>query len=197
MPKVTLKPEYRPKGRARAAKEKELEPTPRTRSRIRPRPDRRLTVAPAHAGLPSACGDTSMPLIVEDGSGLANADSYVSVADCQAYAADHGLAFAGEAAALAALRNATLYLDGEYTYCGERATDIQALEWPHGRHRRAARGRERLLRTGGACAGRARCGRTSAAPRWAPLSRRPSARSRRSTPTPPARATTARRAMRA
>ena len=30
----------------------------------------------------------------------------------------------------AALRNATLYLDGEYTYRGERATDIQALEWP-------------------------------------------------------------------
>lgn len=72
-----------------------------------------------------------MPLIVEDGTGLPNADSYVSVADCQAYAAAHGLAFAGEEAALeAALRNATLYLDGEYTYRGERATGTQALEWP-------------------------------------------------------------------
>ncbi|AMG36252.1 DnaT-like ssDNA-binding protein [Achromobacter xylosoxidans] len=72
-----------------------------------------------------------MPLIVEDGTGLPNADSYVSVADCQTYAAAHGLAFAGEQAALeAALRNATLYLDGEYTYRGERATDTQALEWP-------------------------------------------------------------------
>ena len=29
MPKVTLKPEYRPKGKAEAAKEKELEPTPK------------------------------------------------------------------------------------------------------------------------------------------------------------------------
>ncbi|WP_445209970.1 hypothetical protein, partial [Bordetella bronchiseptica] len=29
VPKVTLKPEYRPKGKAEAAKEKELEPTPK------------------------------------------------------------------------------------------------------------------------------------------------------------------------
>ena len=72
-----------------------------------------------------------MPLIVEDGSGLANADSYVSAADCQAYATAHGLTFDGDAAALdAALRNATIYLDTAYTFRGERKTCEQALEWP-------------------------------------------------------------------
>jgi len=72
-----------------------------------------------------------MALIVEDGAGLPNAESYVSVADCQAYATAHGLQFAGEASALeAALRNATQYLDTAYTYRGQRQTDTQALEWP-------------------------------------------------------------------
>lgn len=72
-----------------------------------------------------------MPLIVEDGTGLPNADSYVSVADCQAYAAAHGLAFAGEDAALeAALRNATSYLDSAYEFVGSRLYLEQALEWP-------------------------------------------------------------------
>ena len=36
-----------------------------------------------------------MPLIVESGAGLPNADAYVSVADCTTYAAAHNLTFTG------------------------------------------------------------------------------------------------------
>lgn len=72
-----------------------------------------------------------MTLNVESGTGLPDADSYASVADCQAYAAAHGLEFEGDDAALeAALRNATVYLDTEYSFKGERADAAQALEWP-------------------------------------------------------------------
>lgn len=70
-------------------------------------------------------------LIVEDGTGLPGAESYVSIADCQTYATAHGLTFAGtEPEQEAKLRNATTYLDTEYAYTGDRMTDAQALEWP-------------------------------------------------------------------
>ncbi|SAI43017.1 Uncharacterised protein [Bordetella trematum] len=70
-------------------------------------------------------------LIVEDGTGKPDAESYASVAQCQAYAAGHGLDFSGDDSVLeAALRNAALYLDGEYTFKGSRLTGAQALEWP-------------------------------------------------------------------
>lgn len=74
-----------------------------------------------------------MALIVESGAGLPNADSYVSVEDCAAYAAGHGLTFAGtEPEKEARLRRATQYLDTnpEYAYKGEPQTDTQALAWP-------------------------------------------------------------------
>lgn len=72
-----------------------------------------------------------MALTVETGEGLPDADAYVSVADCEAYAVDHGLAFAGESADREArIRNATKYLDNEYTYKGNEQTDTQALSWP-------------------------------------------------------------------
>lgn len=70
-------------------------------------------------------------LIVEDGSGKTNADSYVSVADCNTYATAHGLTFAGdESAKEARLRRATQYLDAQYAYKGVEQTDTQALAWP-------------------------------------------------------------------
>ncbi|XUF68226.1 hypothetical protein FT159_03445 [Bordetella pertussis] len=47
VPKVTLKPEYRSKGKAEAPRKR----NPTRSPKIRPRPDRRLTVAPAHAGV--------------------------------------------------------------------------------------------------------------------------------------------------
>ena len=72
-----------------------------------------------------------MALIVEDGSGKANAESYVSVADCTAYAAAHGLTFTGdEPAKEARLRRATQYIDAQYAFKGEEQTDTQALAWP-------------------------------------------------------------------
>src|SRR5882672_4506976 len=80
-----------------------------------------------------------MALIVEDGSGLSNADSYVSAADCNTYAVNMGLAFSlsDAAAADAALRRATQFIDNRYRFrfAGYRLkwrgrVDAQALEWP-------------------------------------------------------------------
>lgn len=72
-----------------------------------------------------------MSLIVEDGTGKPDADSYVNVEDCQAYATSHSLVFDGTPTEMeAALRNATIYLDTKYVFRGERVTDEQALEWP-------------------------------------------------------------------
>lgn len=80
-----------------------------------------------------------MALVVEDGTGKANAESYVSAADCAAYAVKLGLSFpGGETSELskceAALRRATQWID--MTYCqrfkGHRTYPAtpQALEWP-------------------------------------------------------------------
>jgi hypothetical protein len=76
-------------------------------------------------------------LAVEDGTGLANAESYVSVADAGAYAAARGLIFPVSTApeiALAeqALRRATEWIDAKYgaRFAGTWAVDGQALAWP-------------------------------------------------------------------
>lgn len=78
-----------------------------------------------------------MALIVEDGTGMATADSYASLADASAYAAKQGLTFAitgdDEALAEQALRRATIWLDGAYRsrFGGLRKLRRdQALEWP-------------------------------------------------------------------
>lgn len=74
-----------------------------------------------------------MPLIVEDGTGLPNADSYVSVTDATAYHSAMGnpsWAGAAQADQESALRRATQYLDTRYRYAGKRITTTQALEWP-------------------------------------------------------------------
>lgn len=76
-----------------------------------------------------------MALIVEDGSGLANAESYVSVSDCAAYAMARGLTFPAtpEDKAEAALCRATSYIDNTYRtrFPGQRKKfRLQALEWP-------------------------------------------------------------------
>lgn len=74
-------------------------------------------------------------LTVEDGSGLANAESYVSVSDAATYAAARGLTFPASPADKAeqALRRATAWLDGRYRsrFPGQRKNGRdQALEWP-------------------------------------------------------------------
>lgn len=75
-----------------------------------------------------------MTLTVETGIGFANADSYASVADADAYAANFGLTWAGDATAKeVALRRATAFLDANYRarFPGYRVKRRdQALEWP-------------------------------------------------------------------
>jgi hypothetical protein len=76
-----------------------------------------------------------MTLVVEDGTGKANAESYVSVADCAAYATKRALSFPGTDVpnSEAALRLATAFIDNTYRarFTGYRTyRRAQALEWP-------------------------------------------------------------------
>lgn len=76
-----------------------------------------------------------MALTVEDGSGLADAESYVSVADCSTYCTARGLTFSSGTTENkeAALRRATAYIDGAYgpMFLGRRRNGRdQALQWP-------------------------------------------------------------------
>jgi hypothetical protein len=77
-----------------------------------------------------------MALIVEDGTGLANAESYISVVDASAYHTARGnsawAALASDALREQALRKATDYIEQVYrlSWKGRRVTDTQALSWP-------------------------------------------------------------------
>lgn len=77
-----------------------------------------------------------MALIVENGSGLADAESYVSVADTDTYHTKHGdpAAWSGSSTANkeSALRIATQYLDARYggRWHGTRINETMALDWP-------------------------------------------------------------------
>jgi hypothetical protein len=76
-----------------------------------------------------------MALIVEDGTGLEDADSYVSVADFKAYCDARGTSYAGKTDEQIeqALRRATSYIDAVYggQFLGTpRRFRSQALQWP-------------------------------------------------------------------
>lgn len=73
-----------------------------------------------------------MALIVEDGSIVANADSYVSLVDARAKAALYGWALpADDTGAEAALRNGAKYADmSELRFGGSRVSAGQSLAWP-------------------------------------------------------------------
>jgi len=76
-----------------------------------------------------------MALIVEDGTGLSSAESYVSVAQFKAYCEARGLTLpegADDTAIEQALRRATDYIDGTYAarWPGRRVNAAQALAWP-------------------------------------------------------------------
>lgn len=77
-----------------------------------------------------------MSLIVETGSGLTNADSYISLADANSYVADHGNPSSWSAATddekEEALRLGTQYIDLKYgnRFLGVRGSRDQALNWP-------------------------------------------------------------------
>ena len=76
-----------------------------------------------------------MAIVVEDGTGLTDAETYVSVEDCKAYLDARGRASWGlltEAQQEASLRNAADYLDAKYgpRLQGNRLRVEQALYWP-------------------------------------------------------------------
>lgn len=74
-----------------------------------------------------------MALIVEDGTGLADSQSYVSAEVCATYAAARGHEFSDDADGEAALLRATTWLDGSYRdrFPGKRTHGrTQALQWP-------------------------------------------------------------------
>lgn len=76
-----------------------------------------------------------MSLIVEDGTGLSTAESYISVADADTYiaaykGADATWDAATDATKEVAARQATQYLDGFYSWKGVTLTSTQALDWP-------------------------------------------------------------------
>lgn len=80
-----------------------------------------------------------MTLTVEDGTGLADADSYVSEADCTAYLALHYTSTQLTAWTAASsgdreiwIRNSAQFLFANYrgSWTGQRANELQALDWP-------------------------------------------------------------------
>lgn len=74
-----------------------------------------------------------MPLVVEDGTGKADAQSYVSEADAQTYAAARGLTLPADAGAVAQLLlRAMDYIEGfRDRFKGEKTNaGVQALQWP-------------------------------------------------------------------
>lgn len=77
-----------------------------------------------------------MALVVEDDTGLSDAEAYISVADSDAYVVEvYGTSqtlwdAATDAVKEQVLRQATRYLDQHYKYVGIRLTTTQALEWP-------------------------------------------------------------------
>lgn len=75
-----------------------------------------------------------MALVVENGTGLADAESYISLADANArHTALGNTAWTGsDAVKEAALRRATQYMEQAYRsrWRGQRMTSAQALSWP-------------------------------------------------------------------
>jgi len=78
-----------------------------------------------------------MALIVEDGTGLANAESFMSVVEATAYHLANGnkaawSEVAGEPAKEAMLRQATTYIQNRYfaLWCGYPVQTTQKLDWP-------------------------------------------------------------------
>lgn len=72
-------------------------------------------------------------LKVDDGTGLTDSNSYVTVEEADAYHVDHGnaaWAAGAQADKEAALVRATSYIDRHYRWKGVRNNSAQALMWP-------------------------------------------------------------------
>ncbi len=76
----------------------------------------------------------SLTLIKEDGTGKVDANSYASLADCDAFHSGHLYATVWTGATAdqkaVALVMATRLIDAEYQFSGFKATENQALQWP-------------------------------------------------------------------
>ena len=68
-----------------------------------------------------------MATVVEDGSIVAGANSYISDADFATYASDRGVTVTGVAAQL--LLNAALYVES-LSFIGSKKTQAQDMQWP-------------------------------------------------------------------
>lgn len=74
-------------------------------------------------------------LVVEDGTGVADANAYVSMDECSTYASDRGLTFTSSPSSPGeqSIIRATAALDGSYRYSYPGYRTIgrqQGLEWP-------------------------------------------------------------------
>ena len=68
-------------------------------------------------------------IVVEDGSGKTDSNSYISEAGLTTYATDRGITLTGDAAVL--LIQAMDYIE-QQPFKGYKLTDDQALQWPRG-----------------------------------------------------------------
>ena len=73
-----------------------------------------------------------MPLVVEDGTGRADAESYLTVAEFKGYCDGRGMSYAGNSDAVIEqkLRIAAGYIDTVERYKGSRLRSAQSLEFP-------------------------------------------------------------------
>lgn len=70
-------------------------------------------------------------LIIEDGTGLAGAQAYVSAADVLMYAVARGKSFTDDTQGESAIVRATTWLDAAYKWPGNRTHGrSQSLQWP-------------------------------------------------------------------
>ena len=77
----------------------------------------------------------ALTLVKKDGLGLADANAYADVADCDAYHEGHLYATAWTAASAsnkaASLVMATRLIDAGSQFAGVKANATQSLQWPH------------------------------------------------------------------
>lgn len=72
-----------------------------------------------------------MALVIEDGSGVEGANSYVSVAEARAWAVVRGLTFGSDAITEQALLKAMDYVESlRSRFSGSKTSATQALQWP-------------------------------------------------------------------
>lgn len=73
-----------------------------------------------------------MAFVVEDGTGLANSNSYVTVQEYRDYYTDRGIDKSSETDVQIEgyLVQSTEFIDLMYTFCGEKLVSTQALEFP-------------------------------------------------------------------